>query len=92
MRRTGFPVAPLVLGAVLGPLTETQFRRALTLAEGDWTVFVTRPVSAAILALAALALFGPLLMRLVRTPAPADGEADVPVPEGSHHAGNAAPR
>jgi putative tricarboxylic transport membrane protein len=92
MRRTGYPVAPLVLGAVLGPLTETQFRRALTLAEGDWTVFVTRPVSAAILALAALALFGPLLMRLVRTPAPADGEADVPVPEGNHHAGNAAPR
>lgn len=92
MRRTGYPVAPLVLGAVLGPLTETQFRRALTLAEGDWTVFVTRPLSTAILALAALALIGPLLMRLVRKPAPDDGEADVTVPEGSHHAGNAAPR
>ncbi|MFE6957381.1 tripartite tricarboxylate transporter permease [Streptomyces sp. NPDC057696] len=92
MRRTGYPVAPLVLGAVLGPLTETQFRRALTLAEGDWTVFVTRPLSAAILALAALALIGPLLIRLVRKPAPDDGEADVTVPEGSHHAGNAAPR
>ncbi|WP_405484125.1 tripartite tricarboxylate transporter permease [Streptomyces sp. NBC_00009] len=92
MRRTGYPVAPLVLGAVLGPLTETQFRRALTLAEGDWTVFVTRPLSTAILALAALALIGPLLMRLIRKPAPDDGEADVTVPEGSHHAGNAAPR
>ncbi|MFB6676403.1 tripartite tricarboxylate transporter permease [Streptomyces sp. NPDC056390] len=92
MRRTGYPVAPLVLGAVLGPLTETQFRRALTLAEGDWTVFVTRPLSAAILALAALALIGPLLIRLVRKPAPDDGEADVTVPEDSHHAGSAAPR
>ncbi|MFE6807637.1 tripartite tricarboxylate transporter permease [Streptomyces sp. NPDC057681] len=92
MRRTGYPVAPLVLGAVLGPLTETQFRRALTLAEGDWTVFVTRPLSAAILALAALALIGPLLIRLFRKPAPDDGEADVTVPEDSHHAGNAAPR
>lgn len=92
MRRTGYPVAPLVLGAVLGPLTETQFRRALTLAEGDWTVFVTRPLSAAILVLAALALIGPLLIRLVRTPAPADGEADVTASEGSHPAGNAASR
>ncbi|MFD5122500.1 tripartite tricarboxylate transporter permease [Streptomyces sp. NPDC058385] len=92
MRRTGYPVAPLVLGAVLGPLTETQFRRALTLAEGDWTVFVTRPLSAAILAVAALALIGPLLMRLVRKPAPDGGEAEVTVPEDSHAAGNAAPR
>ncbi|RFC77696.1 tripartite tricarboxylate transporter permease [Streptomyces sp. AcE210] len=92
MRRTGYPVAPLVLGAVLGPLTETQFRRALTLAEGDWTVFVTRPLSASILALAALALIGPLLMRLVRKPAPDDGETDVTVPEDSHAAGSAAPR
>ncbi|WP_432179105.1 tripartite tricarboxylate transporter permease [Streptomyces sp. NBC_00063] len=92
MRRTGYPVAPLVLGAVLGPLTETQFRRALTLAEGDWTVFVTRPLSAAILAVAALALIGPLLMRLVRKPAPDGGEAEVTLPEDSHAAGNAAPR
>ncbi|WP_328634446.1 tripartite tricarboxylate transporter permease [Streptomyces sp. NBC_00356] len=63
LRRTGYPLAPLVLGVVLGPMTETQFRRALTLAEGDWTVFVTRPVSAAVLALAALALIGPVLVR-----------------------------
>jgi putative tricarboxylic transport membrane protein len=63
MRRTGYPVAPLILGAVLGPMLETQFRRALAFSEGDSSVFVTRPLSAIILALAALALVGPTLVR-----------------------------
>jgi putative tricarboxylic transport membrane protein len=53
----------MVLGAVLGPLFETQFRRAMSFAEGDWSVFLTRPISAAILALAALLLVGPVLLR-----------------------------
>jgi putative tricarboxylic transport membrane protein len=63
MRRTGYPIAPLILGAVLGPLMEAQFRRALAFSEGDPTVFLTRPASAAILALALAALLGPMLLR-----------------------------
>jgi putative tricarboxylic transport membrane protein len=63
MRRTGYPVAPLILGAVLGPMLETQFRRALAFSEGDLTVFVTRPIAATILALALVALAGPGLLR-----------------------------
>jgi putative tricarboxylic transport membrane protein len=63
MRRTGYPVAPLILGAVLGPMLETQFRRALAFSEGDLTVFVTRPIAATILALALVALAGPELLR-----------------------------
>jgi TctA family transporter len=47
--------APLLLGLVLGPLLEENFRRALQLTGGDWSVFVTRPLSLAFL-LAALAL------------------------------------
>src|SRR5216684_3622252 len=47
--------APLLLGLVLGPLLEENFRRALQLSAGDWSVFVTRPLSLAFL-LAALAL------------------------------------
>lgn len=66
MRRTGYPVAPLILGAVLGPMTETQFRRALAFSEGDWTVFLTRPVPAAILCLALASLIGPMAVRLLR--------------------------
>ncbi|NGO08404.1 tripartite tricarboxylate transporter permease [Streptomyces sp. HC44] len=73
MRRTGYPVAPLILGAVLGPLMEAQFRRALAFSEGDPTVFLTRPASAAILALALTALVAPVLLRRrtrVRLPEP----------------------
>lgn len=41
-----FEVAPLVLGMILGPMLETNLRRALTLYRGDYTVFFTRPISA----------------------------------------------
>lgn len=46
--------APLLLGLVLGPMMEENFRRALLLARGDFTTFVTRPLSASLLAVAAL--------------------------------------
>ena len=60
MRRFEVPVAPAVIGMILGPLAEQQMRRALAIAQGDFSVFVSRPLSATLLALAALALFGPL--------------------------------
>jgi TctA family transporter len=44
--------APLMLGFILGPMMEENLRRALLLARGDWTGFVTRPLSAAMLAMA----------------------------------------
>jgi len=61
MRRFDFPVAPVVIGMILGPMAEQAMRQALTISQGDWTTFVTRPISAAILALAVLALAGPRL-------------------------------
>jgi len=51
----GFEPAPLLLGYVLGPLIEENFRRAMLLSRGDPTVFVERPISAAFL-LASVAL------------------------------------
>jgi len=51
LRKLGFPLAPLVLGAILGPIAETNLRRAL-MAESEWTVFLTRPISAGLLLLA----------------------------------------
>ena len=45
--------APLILGFVLGPLMEENLRRAMLLSRGDPTVFVTRPISLVMLALAA---------------------------------------
>ena len=46
--------APLLLGFILGPMMEENLRRALLLSRGDWGTFVTRPLSAGLLAAAAL--------------------------------------
>jgi putative tricarboxylic transport membrane protein len=70
MRRYDFPTAPVIIGMILGPLAEQNFRQAMTISAGDWTVFFTRPLSVSILALAALALIGPKLYSLVSTPKP----------------------
>jgi hypothetical protein len=56
-------VAPGVIGLILGPLAEAQFRRALSISQGDWTVFFTDPLSLALLIIAVLALLGPFLWR-----------------------------
>ena len=52
--RLGFHPAPVLLGFVLGPRLEENFRRALTLSRGDVTTFVDSPISAAFVALAVL--------------------------------------
>ena len=49
MRVYDVPLVPAVLGLVLGPLSEQQFRRALAISEGDLSVFVTRPICATLL-------------------------------------------
>ncbi|MES3015519.1 MAG: tripartite tricarboxylate transporter permease [Pseudomonadota bacterium] len=51
LRHFGYPMAPLVLGIVLGDLFEKNLRRALVLSDGDLTPFFTRPISAALAAL-----------------------------------------
>lgn len=51
LRRYRFPVAPLVLGIVLGDLMEKSLRRGLVLSDGDLTPFVTRPISAVLAAI-----------------------------------------
>jgi putative tricarboxylic transport membrane protein len=54
--KLGAEPAPLLLGFILGPMMEENLRRALLLSRGDWSVFVTRPLSAGLLAAAALLL------------------------------------
>jgi len=53
LRHFGYPMAPLVLGIVLGDLFEKNLRRALVLSDGDLTPFFTRPISAALAVLIA---------------------------------------
>ena len=54
--KLGTEPAPLLLGFILGPMMEEYLRRALLLSRGDWSVFVTRPLSASLLAAAVLLL------------------------------------
>jgi putative tricarboxylic transport membrane protein len=65
LRKHSVPLAPVVLGVVLGPLLEQQFRRAVAISGGDLSVFVTRPVSAAILLCALAAVTVPPVVRYV---------------------------
>jgi len=64
MRVYDFPVAPVLVGMILGPLSEQQLRRALAISQGSPAVFLTRPIAATILAIAALLLVGPSLYQL----------------------------
>ncbi len=69
LRKLECEPAPLMLGFVLGPMIEENFRRALVLSKGDFSVFVTRPLSAVLLGVAIL------LMILVAVPAIRKGRA-----------------
>lgn len=61
MRKFDFPVIPVLLAIVLGPILEGQFRRALVISAGDPTVFFTQPLSLIFIILAMIMLFNPLL-------------------------------
>lgn len=67
MKKFGFEPGPLVLAFVLGSLLETSLRRSLLLFEGDPTGFVTRPISATLLALLLVVVLLPLLRRFIRS-------------------------
>ena len=64
MRRFGYPIAPVVVGLILGPLAEQQLRRALAISQGDLTVLMSTPISIFLLLLALAALVIPALLRL----------------------------
>jgi putative tricarboxylic transport membrane protein len=69
MVKTGFPLAPLILGVILGDQIETNFIRAI-MTSSDWTLFFTRPWSGAMLVLSVLS-FGYSLWQRRRAAAPA---------------------
>lgn len=67
MAKLGFEAAPLVLGFILGPMMEENFKRAMILSGGDPVTFVERPISAVLLAMAAAMLCLILLPSFKRT-------------------------
>jgi putative tricarboxylic transport membrane protein len=65
-KKLDYPLAPLVLGVVLGPIAETNLRRAFQTST-DWTLFFTRPISAALLALAVASIVYSIVAYLRRS-------------------------
>ncbi|MGQ0543774.1 MAG: tripartite tricarboxylate transporter permease [Betaproteobacteria bacterium] len=64
--RWRFPVSPLVLGAILGPLAESTFMTTMISFGNDWTVFFTRPVAGVVMALSLVTLAVPLARHLLQ--------------------------
>ncbi|MGB1778080.1 MAG: tripartite tricarboxylate transporter permease [Longimicrobiales bacterium] len=63
MRKFHFPLAPVVLGLVLGPLMEKNLRRAIALSGGDWSVLFDSPIAITLWGLALASLLAPVLLR-----------------------------
>lgn len=66
-----FPTAPAILGVVLGGMLEENFITSMIKSNGDLTAFVARPIALSLAILTALVWFTPLLLRMLRKPAPA---------------------
>ena len=65
LRRLDAPIAPVMIGLILGPMADQQLRRALSISDGDWTVFASRPIAASLLVIALLAAAWPAMKRRV---------------------------
>ncbi len=64
LSKNDYPIAPAVLGLILGPMLENNLRRALTISNGDLTVFVMQPASATFLLIAFLWITVPFILKL----------------------------
>lgn len=69
MRVYDFPIAPVLIGLILGPMAEVQLRTALAAGQGSPLVLVSTPLSAALLSIAVLLLFAPIVLRRLRASA-----------------------
>ena len=65
-RRFGMPITPLILGLILGPNLELQFRRALQISAGDYGTLWASPLSKVLYAVLFIALFTPVIARIMR--------------------------
>lgn len=66
LRRAGFPMGPLVLALILGPMAESNFRRALVVSQGSLAIFVERPIALAILLLTFVSVAWPVVRGWLR--------------------------
>jgi putative tricarboxylic transport membrane protein len=66
LQRYNFPLAPVVMALVLGPMLEQNFRRTMSVSNGNFLTFVERPVSLAILVLIFIVVILPKLLTLFK--------------------------
>jgi TctA family transporter len=66
LRRLQYDVAPIVLGFILSPMLEMAFRQSLAMSGGDYTIFLQRPITVALLAIGALLLTVGLIPAVMR--------------------------
>jgi TctA family transporter len=99
LRDAGFPPAGVLLGVILGPLLEENFRRAMLASHGDVAVFVSSPVAVVLVGITvvSLALFAvtPVMKRRAARKIVADHDGEeqgVVVPAGSGNSDEARPR
>lgn len=61
--RIKFPIAPMVLGSILGPMAENSFMTTMISFQNDWTIFFRRPISGIVIVVAVIALFLPMMQK-----------------------------
>ena len=66
MQKEGYPASPVVLALIMGPMAESNFRRALSLSGGSLDFLYTRPITLALLTLAAFTLLTPIIRKIMR--------------------------
>ncbi|WP_026702083.1 tripartite tricarboxylate transporter permease [Salibacterium aidingense] len=76
MPKLGFPITPMLLGIVLGPIAENSFRQALLLSGGNWMIFLTKPIAAIFILLAVFSFLLPLLKPYFTNKVPIEGEEE----------------
>lgn len=64
LRRFNFPIAPVLLGVVLGPLIEQEFRRSMSISTGDFSIFFTRPIAFTFLAIISLSIISTVIKHI----------------------------
>jgi putative tricarboxylic transport membrane protein len=67
MERVKLPVAPMVLGSILGPIAEDSFTRSMITYHGDWAIFFHSPISAVLMSLSMLSLLFPMIKKLFQS-------------------------
>jgi putative tricarboxylic transport membrane protein len=66
MRRYDIPMAPAIVGMILGPLSEQQLRRALSISQGDFSIFLTKPICVVIFTIVLIVIVAPPIYRWAR--------------------------